>query len=87
MKFAYVTTEDNPFDPFDDFENWKAFDEENGYYTMNYLMRIAKVSLELSDEEYCAGIVDAVDEIVAMNLTGNYKKVEREVDGITTDSD
>lgn len=79
IKQTWVTTTDNPFDPFDEYEAWSRFDEDHGYYTLSYMMRIAKVSQEESEESYWEGIEDAVDEILRLNLTGNYKKVERYV--------
>lgn len=83
MLFALATTEDNPYDPFDDYENWNAFDQQKGYNTMQYIARIAGISDDLGDEQVLSQIEDAVDEIVHFNVTGNYKKVTREVDGIT----
>jgi hypothetical protein len=39
---SMLTTEDNPFDPFTQFDEWYAFDVEKEYYTCAYLARIAK---------------------------------------------
>ena len=75
-----VTTEDNPYDYFTDYDNWLRFDEEQGYYTLNYLMRVARVSNDSSDEEYQSVINDAAYEIAEMNLTGNYKLVVGELE-------
>jgi hypothetical protein len=70
-----VTTTDNPFNPFVDWESWKRWDEDHGYYTMNYLARIAIMSDDLPDEENDLIIDQAIDEIVEMNITGKYIKV------------
>lgn len=75
MAAVMVTTEDNPFNPFTQFEDWYTFDEQKGYHTCSYLARICKSSSELSITEQEQCIEEAVDEIVAFNLTGNYKKV------------
>jgi len=72
-----LSTVDNPFDPFNQWDKWLAFDEEKGYFTCEYLGRIAVVSNELSDAEYSAEVEAAIDEIVRENITGNYKKVQR----------
>lgn len=77
MKVTMLTTIDNPFDPFDDFERWKAFDEGKGYFTCSYLARIAKVSQEMSETDEALTIKAAIDEIVDLNVLGIYKKVER----------
>lgn len=70
-----LTTIDNPFDPFTKFDEWKVFDERKGYYTCEYLARIAKTSNELSDVDEELIINNAIDEIVNLNLLGIYKKV------------
>lgn len=70
-----LTTVDNPFNPFRDFDAWQRFDESKGYNTCSYLARIAKVSDELTDAEEAYEIRNAIDEIVQMNVLGIYKKV------------
>jgi hypothetical protein len=75
MRRVALTTEDNPFNPITDFENWYAFDERNGYHTCSYLARIAQISNEFSEQDEMDAIEDAIDEILHFNLTGNYKKV------------
>lgn len=72
-----LTTIDNPFNPFTDFEQWYAFDESNGYHSSEYLARIAKNSDNLSDEENEALNEEAIDEIVKFNLSGKHIKVDR----------
>ena len=78
VKEFMLTTEDNPFNPFTDFDNWYAFDVSNGYNTCGYLARIAKSSDELSDLEQRIEINNAIDEILSFNLTGNYIKVTKD---------
>lgn len=73
-----LTTIDNPYDPFDNFDEWKAFDESKGYYTCEYLARIAKTSDELSQADEDLAIDEAIDEILKMNILGIYKKVTKE---------
>lgn len=77
MERSLVTTTDNPYDPFDQFDEWFAFDEQKGYHTCSYLARIAAYSDELSEADQTRVINDAVDEIVSMNLLGIYKKVTK----------
>lgn len=75
MKATFVTTLDNPFDYFTQFDEWYAFDTQMGYNTCAYLARIAKTSNDMSDHDRMKAINDAVDEIVRFNLTGIYKRV------------
>ena len=79
IKEVMLTTSDNPFDPFTEFELWFRFDSSMNYFSCNYLARIAKTSDELTDADNALAIETAVDEIVQLNLTGNYKKVQRVV--------
>lgn len=74
-RMVALTTEDNPFDPIDQFNSWNIWDTDNGYNTMSYLCRIARTSPEMTSEEFDAEVERAIDEIVSFNLTGNYKKV------------
>jgi hypothetical protein len=75
-----LTTTDNPYDPFDQYEDWYAMDSLLGYNSPSYLARIAVVTEDLGAAVYHQHIEDAIDEIVEVNLTGTYKKVTREVD-------
>lgn len=77
MSDTMLTTIDNPFDPFVQFDEWRAYDEACGYYTCAYLARIAKTSDELSREDEELAIEAAIDEIVELNVLGIYKKVTR----------
>ena len=70
-----LTTKDNPWNPFTNFDEWYAWDISHGYYTSAYLARIAKTSPELSQAQIQRSINDAIDEIIRYNLTGNYVKV------------
>jgi len=75
-----LTTTDNPYNPFDNYDEWYQFDFSKGYHTPSYLARIVAISDELSDEDQSIIIEEAIDEIVRLNITGLYKKVTREFD-------
>ena len=77
MDDARLTTTDNPYDPFTQFRQWYSFDEQKGYHTCSYLARIARISNGISDDDNERTIEEAIDEIIALNITGNYKKVKR----------
>lgn len=76
-KQVMITTTDNPFSPFTEFEEWRRFDEASGYYTLPYLARVTRSSDELSFADQELAIEQAIDEIVEHNLTGNYAVVIR----------
>ena len=75
MKKVMITTFDNPFDPFNDFEHWYLFDMEKGYSTCSYLARIANTSDQLSEEENTFEIERAIDQIIKHDFMNIYKKV------------
>ena len=79
MTRYFLTTEDNPFDPFKEFESWLQFDISRGYHTCNVLADHAIVSNgELSKEEDEQSISDAIDEIILEFPMIKYKKVQKE---------
>lgn len=73
----WITTEDNPYDPFNQWDLWYSFDEQMGYCTCEYLARIVRTSPEFDIEDQERDIDDAIDEIMRFNLTGNYKIVTK----------
>jgi hypothetical protein len=77
MPDIWITTTDNPFDFFTQFDDWYQFDESKGYHTCSYVARIAKVSNDLSELDNYIEIARAIEEILNFNLTGNYKLIER----------
>lgn len=78
MADVMVTTIDNPFDPFTEFDEWNNFDTvEKGYYTKEYLDRVSYDTNEMSPEIADYLVEKAVDEIVSINALGIYKKVWR----------
>lgn len=72
---ARLTTVDNPYDPFAQFNEWYAFDESHGYCSSEYLARILKTSQLLGQEDQDRLTEAVIDEIVRINPLGIYKKV------------
>lgn len=72
-----LTTVDNPFDPFIQFDEWFSWDTQAGYNTLSFLDRIAKVSSDLSETDQSLAIKEAIDEIVEENVSGMWRKVSR----------
>ena len=75
MPEMMLTTIDNPFSPFTQWDEWKRYDEDKKYYTCSYLARIAKTSDALSEADYNKAIDDAIEEIISLNINGMYTKV------------
>lgn len=74
-----LTTFDNPFSPFEQFNEWFLYDVTKGYNSCGYLARIARTSDQLSDEENQAEIERAIDEIISLDFMNVYKKVNAEM--------
>lgn len=74
-KKVRLTTFDNPFNPFTEFEFWFLFDIEKGYNSCSYLARIAKTSDQLSEQENDEEIERAIDEIIKYDFQNIYRKV------------
>jgi hypothetical protein len=72
-----LTTVDNPFDPFTQFDEWLAWDTNSGYNTTALLGRVAIVSDSLSEPDQALAIQVAIDEIVSENVSGMYRKVSK----------
>ena len=72
-----LRTNDNPYDPFEEFTQWMMFDEEKGYHTCAYLGRIARTSDLFTEEENNQEIERAIDEIIKYDFMNIYKKVKR----------
>ena len=75
MRRCALTTFDNPYNPFTDFENWFVYDETHGYGSCGYLARIARTTSAMSDEEVNTEIERAIDEIIDLDFLGIYTKV------------
>ena len=74
-RVVYLTTEDNPYNPYTHFGEWYAFDVSHGYNSCGYLARLARTSSAIPDQENAIEIESAIDRIVELNPTGNFKKL------------
>lgn len=73
-----ITTFDNPYDPFEDFDSWYAFDMQHGYDSCGLLARIARTNDAFSEEENAAEIERAINTIIINDFLHLYKKVKKE---------
>lgn len=77
-----LSTIDNPYNPFDNFEQWYMFDElkarqENRPTCCGYLARVDYSSDEVSEAEQIQTMNDIIDEILTLNLSGKFIKLTR----------
>ena len=83
MEEVMLTTIDNPYDPFTQFDEWYQYDESKGYCTCGYLNRIARTSPDLPESDESDLIDQAIDEIIRINPLGIYKKVTKKDNNIS----
>lgn len=72
-----LTTFDNPYDPFDDFDQWYSFDKQMDYNTCEKIARIAHSFEDFSTIEEKKDTERAIDEIIDNDFLNIYKKVTR----------
>jgi len=70
-----LTTFDNPYDPFSQFDEWFQWDVAAGYHTASFLGAVLASSFELSEADQERAVQDAIDEIVRENISGMHRKV------------
>ena len=77
-KKVNITTIDNPFDPFNEFDSWFAFDVEKGYYTSSKIARLTNLSNNMTEKEESEEIERAIDRLIEIDPLDIYKKIECE---------
>ena len=79
-KIVALTTSDNPYNPFDNFDKWFMFDNDKGYHSCSYLARVARTSDALTPKENEQALETAIDDIIRLDPMNIYRKVTEEVD-------
>lgn len=74
---AMLTTVDNPFNYFEQFDSWLMFDLEKGYQCCEKLAKVARISDDMTQKEIDEEIHRAIDEIMKYDFLDLYTKVER----------
>ena len=72
-----LSTNDNPYDYFDQFTSWLLFDKEKGWNCCETLARIADIKDDMSEVEVEEEIERAIDKIIEHDFLNIYKKVTR----------
>ncbi len=75
MQTCYLTTFDNPYNPFTQFNEWFLFDMLNGYNSCGYLANISDADNSMSEADYQEEVEKAIDDIVLHDFTGLRRKV------------
>lgn len=72
-----LTTFDNPYNPFTQFDSWFLFDMTNGYDSCGLVGRFARTSESFTDKENEKEIERAIDEIIKYDILNIYKKITK----------
>jgi hypothetical protein len=73
-----LTTVDNPYNPFTEWDEWYAFDARQGYHTPGLIDRLTFDSHELSEADQTLSVRLAIGEIARENVLGIYKLVTQD---------
>ena len=69
-KMVRVTTADNPFNPFTEWDEWYFYDLSKGYSTCERLDRLSNTTSQLSDELNNEELEQAIDQLVEVGAVG-----------------
>lgn len=81
-----LTTVDNPYDVFTQFDEWNAWDLSMGYGTCAYLARVVRTSDELSIADQDLALEYGIDEIIREDVLALYKKVVADHNPVESES-
>lgn len=70
-----ITTLDNPYNPFTQYDEWYALDETRGYHSTGLLARYTINADELSDVDQAIAIAQGIEDLIKENPYGMYRKV------------
>ena len=74
-----LTTFDNPYNPFEQFDQWLMFDKEKGYDSCERLMRLANISDEMTQKEIDEEVDRAMDRLIDIDITNTFTKIKRTI--------
>lgn len=73
-----LTTINNPYNPFDEYDKWYAFDISHMYNTDGAIARCLTTSDELPEDIQRQDWENALDTVLKWDVFGIYRKVTRE---------
>ena len=67
-----LSTNDNPYNPWSQYDKWLDWDTTHGYNTLGYVATLANTLNSMSDEDTMVAYDEAVIAILEQDITGNY---------------
>lgn len=75
MAQCMLTTVDNEFNPFTQFDEWLQYDLAHGYNSCQLVGYFSLASTNADEDDYTTDMSDAIDRILELNPIGLYMKV------------
>ena len=72
-----LTTFDNPYNPFDQFNEWYLLEVEKGYNTCSHMARLANLTDDMTQKEIDEENERVIDKLIEYDFMNIYKKVWR----------
>ena len=66
-KALILSTSDNPFNPFLNYDAWRNYDHQKGYCCEEYLARVCKTDIDMPNSLYQKFSNDAVNDIIKLS--------------------
>ena len=86
MVRCFITTVDNPYDPYGQFDQWYRFDCDHGYNSCGLLARLSYTSDQLTDNENAYEIERTIDQIIRDDPLNLYRKVKKTLPNAENDT-
>lgn len=67
-----LTTIDNPYSPYSQYPEWLQWDHDHGYFTQEYISRIADIGDEDDEDILAERFESAIFEILEHDMLGIY---------------
>lgn len=83
MANSFLTTLDNPYNPWTHWDDWYNYDLQKGYDCCGLLARVAPSSVDSLPEEY----TDSLKEIAIDNLIDLHPNIYTKISENTSDED
>ena len=80
-----LTTFDNPFNPFEQFDDWYLFDKEKGYDCCEKLDLLAEITDEMSEVEKDIETERVIDRLIELDFLDIYTKVSKDLNDVPDD--
>jgi hypothetical protein len=68
VKQKVLSTSDNPWNPFKNYEEWRQFDTEHGYCCEAYQARMSITSVDMPEDLYTQRLNDDIEDILEFNM-------------------